>query len=257
MAKKPVKKKDGSMRLTGHLAELRSRLVVCIIAVVAVFLLALNKAEDIVLALTDLGSVYGYQYVFLAPQELLMQYIKIALVASVCLCTPLLMYEIWAFASPGLKKKENTLFISGMLSGLVCFIVGIIFAYKVMIPMMLYFLINVGKTTAIVASISIENYIGFLLTVFVIFGVVFEMPVLTVIMTSLGFLKPSWMKSAFRYIIVLIFFVAAVITPPDVVSQVLVAVSMIALYGVSILLCQLVYSRRKPDADSEEEEAEA
>ena len=243
------------MTLTGHLKELRHRLVICVICLVATSLAGLHFAPGLVERLTDIGRGYGYSYVFLAPQELLMQHFSISLLASVCITFPVLLYQIWAFVRPGLKKKENLVFVLAVTFGLLCFLVGVYFAYRIMLPFMLEFLIGVSAGTEIAASITVANYITFLLTMFMIFGIVFELPVLSVMLTQLGLVKVEWMKKGRRFVIVIIFFVAAVITPPDIVSQIMVAVPMIGLYELSVILCTILSKlKRKKKKEAEEEE---
>ena len=155
------------------------------------------------------------------------------------------------------------LFVLSILFGLVCFLVGIFFAYKIMLPFMLQFLIGIGADTDISASITVQNYISFLLTMFLIFGAVFELPVLSVVLTQLDLVKVAWMKKGRRVVIVLIFLMAAVITPPDVVSQIMVAIPMMILYEFSILLCsalkrfsRLFGGKKREDEEDKEEETE-
>lgn len=249
--------KEKNMTLSGHLRELRNRLIICLACLVLSFLVGLHFAPDIVTFLTDLGKVHGYTYVYIAPQELLMQYFSVALLVGVCITLPLILYHIWAFIQPGLKKNENVLFMSALIFGLICFVVGIIFAYKIMLPFMLYFLIDISKGSGITASISVQNYLTFLLTIFLIFGIVFELPVVSVLLTQMGLLKVKWMRKGRRFIIVLIFFVAAIITPPDIVSQIMVAIPMIGLYELSILISALLLRlRRKKGDESEPEETQ-
>ena len=243
------------MALSGHLRELRNRLVVCVICLVAVFLVCLYNAADIVKLLTDIGREYGYRYVYLSPQELLMEHFSVSLVAALCVALPLILYQVWAFIRPGLEKRENVFSVLAMVFGLVCFVGGVYFAYRLMLPFMLEFLIGIRVGTNIAASISVHNYISFLLTIFIIFGVVFELPVVSVLLTQLGLVKVEWMKKARKVIIVVIFFVAAVITPPDIVSQIMVAVPMLLLYELSILLCWVLMKFRRK-REPEEEEAE-
>ena len=137
----------------------------------------------------------------------------------------------------------------GMTFGTVFFVVGVLFAYFITVPFMLRFLISFSTDVAVTASISIQEYMSFLLMVFTIFGVIFELPVLSVILTALGVVKPSWLVKARRPMIVAIFFVAAIITPPDIVSQVMVAIPIIALYEFSILLSRLVYKAKGKKAE--------
>lgn len=243
------------MTLTGHLRELRNRLVVCIVCLLVSSLAGLHFAPELVEALTDIGKSYGYTYVFIAPQELLMQYFSIALLAGVCITFPMILYQIWAFVQPGLQKNENVLFLCAIFFGLLCFGAGIIFAYKIMLPFMLHFLIGISAGSEIVATISVQNYITFLLTIFMIFGIVFELPVISVLLTQMRLLKVEWMKKGRRVIIIVIFVVAALITPPDIISQVMVAIPMIGLYEISIVICSILMKfRKKKEADSEEAE---
>lgn len=177
-----------------------------------------------------------------------MVYFSIALLGAVILAFPVIAYEIFAFCSPGLRQKEKTMMLLGMIFGTVFFALGVLFAYLVTLPFMLHFLITFSTDVPIAASISIEEYVNFLLMVFTIFGVIFELPVLSVILTALGVVRPSWLVSARKVMIVAIFFVAAIITPPDIVSQIMVAIPIIALYEFSILLSRIVYKmKRKND----------
>ena len=131
---------------------------------------------------------------------------------------------------------------------------GIVFARLVSVPFMLRFLISFTGEVSVSASISIQQYISFLLTVFLIFGIVFEMPVVTVVLTALGILRAEWLAKGRKIMIVAIFFLAAVITPPDVISQILIAVPMLLLYEISIILCRIVGKKRKQAAEAAEEE---
>jgi len=249
-------KKGGSMPLTGHLRELRNRIVVCVLVLFGSFVVFVAFAEKLVKILTDMGTANGYQFVFIAPQELILQYFRVAFTASICVCLPLILYQIWAFARPGMTKSEDRAVLLSLIFGLGCFVVGVLFAYKVTIPIMLFFLINVGSKY-IVASISVESYISFVLSVFVIFGCVFEMPMITSLLARLGILKPEIMKKARKYAIVLIFLVAAIITPPDIFSQILVALPMILLYQISLLLVGVISKRVEAAKKKKEAEFDA
>jgi sec-independent protein translocase protein TatC len=249
--KKKKKHQEQSMTLAGHLRELRNRLVICMICLVVSSLAGLNYAPRLVELLTDMGKVYGYSYVYIAPQELLMQYFSIALLAGVCITFPVILYHIWAFVQPGLQKNENFLFLSAIFFGLLCFAAGIVFAYKIMLPFMLHFLIGISAGSEIRASISVQNYITFLMTIFMIFGIVFELPVISVLLTQLRLLKVEWMKKGRRVIIIIIFVVAALITPPDIVSQIMVAIPMVGLYELSIIICSILMKFRKKETETD------
>lgn len=247
-------KSEKNMSVTGHLRELRNRLVICLVCLVVSFLVGLHFAPDLVEFMTDIGKGYGYTYVYISPQELLMQYFSVAMLAGVCVTLPVILYHIWAFVQPGLRKNENALFLSALFFGLICFVIGILFAYKIMLPFMLHFLIDISAGSDITASISVQNYMGFLLTIFMIFGIVFELPVVSVLLTQMGLLKIEWMRKGTRVIIVVIFFVSAVITPPDIVSQIMVAIPMIGLYELSIVISAVLLKLKRKRKTVENEE---
>ena len=111
------KSDDGTMSVSGHLKELRSRIIICVVCLVASFLIGLHFASDIVNLLTDIGKKFGYTFVYISPQELLLQYFSVAMIAAVVITFPVIMYHVWAFIQPGLKKNENTLFLGALVSG--------------------------------------------------------------------------------------------------------------------------------------------
>ena len=252
----PTVDAEGNMTLSGHLREMRNRLIVVLVILVAGIVVCFSFAEPLVTLLTDIGEKYNYNFVYIKPQELLMVYFTISLIGGVVISLPVGAYEIYAFSSPGLKAKEKTLMLLGMTFGMLFFCIGVFFAYKVMMPFMLRFLIGFSDTVDISASISIEEYVSFLLLIFVIFGVIFELPVISVILTALGIIKPDWLIKARKVMIVIIFFIAAIITPPDIISQIMVAIPIVLLYELSILLSKVIYKMKKtkPDDDGEDED---
>ena len=243
---------DGSMSLSGHLRELRNRILVCVILLVVVFGICLSFAPQIVTLLTDMGKRFRYEYIYIAPQELFLVYMNVALVGAVVVCFPVLAYQIYAFCSPGLSAKERGYISGSLIAGGLFFLLGVAFAYFISLPFMLRFLIQFTFTgeVDVSASISIQQYVSFLLTVFVIFGLVFELPVVSVLLTGLGLVRAEWLVKGRKVMIVLIFVLAAIITPPDIVSQVMVALPMLALYEISIALSRVVGKAKTTSAEA-------
>ncbi len=231
---------DGSMSVSGHLRELRRRIAVCLLVLLAAFGACLSLAPRLVTLLTDMGARYDYVFVYLAPQELLMVYMNTALTAALVLCAPLLLYEAYAFCSPGLKSREKRCILGALAAGVLFFVLGAAFACFISLPFMLRFLIRFTGEVDVSASISIQQYVSFLMTVMLIFGLVFELPVVSVLLTALGVVRAEWLAKGRRPIIVLIFVLAAIITPPDVVSQIMVALPMLALFELSVQLSRAV-----------------
>ena len=256
--KKKAENPDGSMSLSGHLKELRNRIIVVVLLLLVAFTVCLSFAPNFITFLTNMGEAYNYVFVYIAPQELLLVYLNTALIGALVVCFPVVAYEVYAFCSPGMKKKERTFFIGSLFAGTAFFVLGVAFARFISLPFVLRFLIQFTGQVDVSASISIQQYIGFLLTIFVVFGLVFELPVVSVLLTGLGLIKASWLRKGRKIMIVIIFLMAAIITPPDVVSQIMVAIPMILLYELSIGLSSLVGKRReaKHNADSDEDEDE-
>ncbi len=242
------------MSLSGHLKELRNRIIVVVLLLFVAFTVCLSFAPNLITFLTDMGEKYNYVYVYIAPQELLLVYLNTALVGALVVCFPVVAYEVYAFCSPGLTKKEKSFFIASLFAGTLFFVLGVAFARYISLPFVLRFLIQFTGQVDVSASISIQQYIGFLLTIFVVFGLVFELPVISVLLTGLGLIRAEWLRKGRKVMIVVIFVMAAIITPPDVVSQVMVALPMILLYELSIALSSLVGKRRKAKDEDEDED---
>ena len=247
---------DGNMTLTGHLKELRNRLIVCAVVFVAAVVVTLAYADRLIDLLTAMGQGF-YTFVSIAPQEKLMQYFRVSLLAAVVVTVPVALYQVYAFAKPGLKKSETFFLKLVILLGLALFVVGVMFAYKLMMPFMLRFLsTGIEGAEYIQTTTSIESYVNLCLTMFIIFGCVFEMPLITIILSKMGIINPQLLKQVRGIAIVIIFFIAAVVTPPDIVSQCMVAGPMVLLYFISIFLSGIFYKPKKDDDDEEDDEDE-
>ena len=247
--KAEVMEDDGSMTLTGHLKELRNRLIICAVVFVVSVVITLMYADRLIDILTAMGQGY-YTFVSIAPQEKLMQYFRVSLLAAFVITVPVALYQIYAFAKPGLKKSETFFLKLVILLGLALFCVGVLFAYKLMMPFMLRFLsTGIEGADYIQTTTSIKSYVN--LCLFVIFGCVFEMPLVTIILSKMGIIYPELLKKVRGVAIVCIFLVAAVVTPPDIVSQCMVALPMVLLYFISIFLSGIFY---KPKSDAEDED---
>lgn len=254
LTKKAAVEPGGNMSLGGHMKELRNRLLVCALVFVVGTVYFIGIADQLVDMLTNMGMQYGYNYITTAPQEKLLQYFRVAIIAAVILTVPVAVYEIWSFAKPGLKKREYVFFGGTLIMGMVMFCVGVFFAYKVTLPFMLNFLITLEGADYITAAITIESYISFVLLIFIIFGCIFEIPLVTVILAKMGIASPELMTKGRGIAIVLCFFIAAVITPPDIVSQTMVAVPMVLLYQISIWLAKVFYKPRDDEEEEDEDE---
>jgi sec-independent protein translocase protein TatC len=244
------------MGLSDHLREFRNRLAVVLVIFIVALLASFSYSNEIFEGLKTLaGGLYQFQ--ILSPSEQFTQYIKLSLLVGLCVDSPFILYELFAFASPGLKPNEKKFLLFLLIAGFGFFILGAVFAFKIMLPFMLQFFANFNQSADIIMNVSIEKFITLCTSTMLTLGIVFEMPVLTLLLTQLGLLKPEWLTKSRRVMIVVIFFVAAVITPPDVVSQVMVAIPMLILYEISVFFSGFAYKQRlKRNPYLAEEEAE-
>lgn len=247
------------MGLSDHLREFRNRLAVVVIIFVIAMLVAFAFSSEIFAALKTLANGY-YDLQIISPSEQFTQYIKLSLIVGLCVDSPFILYELFAFASPGLKSNERKFLLFLLIAGFGFFVLGVMFAFKIMLPFMLRFFFEFNQDVTIAMNISLEKYITLCTSTMLTLGIVFEMPVLVLLLTQLGILKPDWLVKARRVMIVVVFFIAAVITPPDVVSQVMVAIPMLILYEISLVFSRIVYKQRlkkNPYLAEEEEERQA
>ncbi len=239
-----------SSSLLGHLVELRSRLLRALVGLVLVFLALLplaNRlyallAQPLIDKLPAGGKLIAIEVAspFFAP-------LKLAFFVAIVVAMPWLLYQAWAFVAPGLYRREKKMALPMLASALLLFYAGCGFAYFIVLPAVFGFLHKV--TPAGVAMMTdISQYLDFVLVVFLAFGASFELPVALVILVLLGWVTPAQLREWRGYAIVGIFVVAALITPPDVVSQLLLALPMIALYEAGIIAARAV-SRRKTIGD--------
>ena len=245
---------DGTMTVSEHLGELRKVVVTIVVTFLIVTLVSYYFAARFVKLCLDLAV--GYSFVQTGPAELLAQYVKMAIIVGLAAAVPVAIWQIYRFASPGLKRNESRVFLSVMLSGVFFFLVGAAFCVWIVLPFMLQFFLSLN-TIDVAGLYSVKEYMSYLYGVITAFGIIFEIPVLASILALIGVLKPELMVKGRRLVIVICFIVGAAITPTDVLSQLLVAVPMIVLYEVSILLVRLIAkarARRSPD-EAEQEEA--
>ena len=243
---------EGNMSLVGHLKEIRNRIALVAVALIVAFVVCFTFIKPFATKLLEMGQKYGFQYVYLSPSELLTSYFKLSLILAVVIISPLLLAQIWGFLAPALTKREKKAIGPAFAGGLVFFFIGAVFSYMIALPFMIRFLVNYSASDIIQASISVASYLDFMVGMLLTFGLVFELPMLAFVLSNLGIINPSILKKVRPYAIVLIFILAAIITPPDVVSQFMIAVPMIGLYELSIFISAFVTKRREARLAAEE-----
>lgn len=233
---------EKKLSILGHLGELRKRLIRSLIAVVIASILAFIFYQQILnILITPLPQ--DVNLTFIEVTEMLGTIMRVCLGGGIILAIPYLTYELVMFVSPALTRKEKRYVYLILPWIALMFAAGVVFAYFILVPRMIGFLLTFGSDIA-VPQIRIGNYISFVTRLLLVVGLVFEMPVLTTFLSRLGVLKPKWLADKRKAAIIIAFILAAIITPTiDPVNQCLVAIPLIALYEMSIWLAKLVHKR--------------
>ena len=249
---------DEPMTLMGHLNELRRRLFRIVIIVILGFVAFYGVAEQLYAYLSaplQAQLPAGSKLIYTSPAGAFFTYMKVALVASLFGTSPISFYQVWAFIAPGLYKEEKRAVIPLAFFSSIFFISGAAFCFFTVFPIAFKFFMGFATDT-IVPMISVEEYLGFALKLLIAFGVVFEMPLFAYFLSRFGILSPDFMRRQRRYAILLIFIVAAILTPPDVFSQCLMAIPMLLLYEVSIYVSAIAYKKKEHKAEAPEDESD-
>jgi sec-independent protein translocase protein TatC len=239
---------EKKLPLTTHLQELRKRLILSFIAVGGGFALCYAFAEKIfdILAAPLLKMMpTGGSLIFTSVAEAFFTYMKVAFISGLILASPFVLYQIWAFVAPGLYRNEKKYVVPFVLAGSFFFAIGILFAYTIALPIGFKFLL--GFATDFIKPLpSMKEYLSFSIKFLLAFGLVFEFPVVLVLLARIGVVDAKTLARQRKYAILLIFVFAAILTPPDIISQVIVALPMIGLYELSILLSKLFGKKSLP-----------
>ncbi len=242
--------------LISHLLELRDRLVRCLIAVAicaAPCLYFQNDIYDFVAQPIQAQMPAGAKLIATGVVSPFMAPFKLACVVGLLIAIPYVLWQIWGFVAPGLYKHEKKFAIPLVVSSVVLFYVGVAFAYEFVFPVMFqYFVQNAPKSTQVLPDIT--QYLDFVITMSLCFGIAFEVPVAVVLLVLTGIISVEKLKAARGYVLIGIFVVAALLTPPDAISQSIMAVPMYLLYEGGMLMARILMKMRleqqKEQADS-------
>lgn len=246
MREKPDASTDGELPLISHLLELRTRVLHIVIGIAVVFAPLSYFGKEIyaltaqpLMALLPAGATMIATEVaspFFAP-------LKLAGILAAATSMPWTLFQIWAFVAPGLYKNEQRLVVPLLVSSTLLFYAGMAFAYFLVLPTVFHFMVGIAPEGVAVMT-DINKYLDFVLAIFLAFGIAFETPVAIVLLVASGFVTPDQLRQHRQYVLVGCFVVAAVLTPPDVLSQLLLAVPSYLLYEVGIVAASMVRSRK-------------
>ena len=243
----PVADAPGGEELTlrDHLLALRRTIIVCLVAVGVAFIASFYFVIDPLMRwITAPIEARGVQVIYTAVSEALTTKLKVAVVTAIIIAFPVIVWQIWRFVKPALYPREQRSFRVFFFFALVLFLIGIVFCYASVFFLAIDFFMISGENLA-TPMLSLDKYINFLFGFLLPFGVAFMLPVFIYITTRVGLTTPEMLVGKRKFVILGIFIMAAILTPPDVVSQVMLGIPMLLLYEVGILVSRLVVKRER------------
>ena len=233
--------------LTEHLAELRTRLIRIVLAVIIGTVLSFTKANYLfeILKMPLLKVNPSLKLYFLSPAEPFFTAFKISFLAGFILVSPFVFYQIWKFIEPALYEHEKKLVFPFVIFTTLFFIIGCLFSFYFVLPVAIGFFINFGNIQLGAEAIfSVKEYVSFVLRMILAFGLTFELPVILSLLARLGLVTPEFLVKSRPYFIVIAFLIAAIITPtPDAISQLMLAIPLILFYEASIFMAKYLYPK--------------
>ena len=239
--------------LKPHIADLRKRLTISTITVVVMFFACFSFYEPILewmMAPVKHALPAGTSMIAVEIQETFFTAMKVAFFGGFIISLPVIFWQLWLFLAPGLYDHEKKLVVPFVFFATLMFLLGASFAYYIVVPIGFDFLIAFGNSVVSVLP-SIGKYVGFFTKLMIGFGIAFELPVITFFLAKIGLVNDQMLKDFFRYAVVLIFIISAILTPPDVISQVLMAAPLLILYGVSIYIAKVFNPAQKEEEEEE------
>jgi sec-independent protein translocase protein TatC len=266
--KKGEKSPEKEMSFWEHLEELRTHLIraviVLLLLAIVAFIMRRFIFDEILLAPKDPDFITYRAFCAIGkwlsidlcmgtvPMEIVniqmsgqfMTHVYVSLMAAVVVAVPYLLWEIWSFIRPALLPKEKKYSQGAVVYSTILFVIGMLFSYYLIVPLTINFFSSYQVSEAVTNTITLSSYISTVVSVTLACGVVFELPIIVYFLTKIGILTPAFMKKNRKYVLVILLTIAAVITPPDVFSQILVTIPLMGLYEFSLLVSARVYKKK-------------
>lgn len=245
----------GKLPFTGHLEELRKRLIVCFVSVGIGFAISYGFKEQLFQILTrPLIAVMAAddKLIFTGLPEAFFTYLKVAFLSGIMLSTPIILYEFWMFVAPGLYQKEKRFLLPIVFLSTLFFLGGSFFGYFVVFPFGFKFFLGFASET-IQPLPSMKEYLSFSAKLLLAFGLVFELPLVITFLSKMGLVTVDFLKKNRKYALLLFFVGAAILTPPDVVTQIMMALPLMILYEISIIGARIFGKKKSKESDKSDD----
>ncbi len=240
---------DEKQPFVSHLQELRQRIMICLVVIAVAFLITYYFREKVnVFLLLPFKKVMpaGSSFIFTGVTEAFITYFKIWILTAAAISSPVIVYQMWMFVSPGLYEKEKRYVYPLIIWGSFFFAAGVAFCYYVVIPNLYSFFVSFGSDM-IIPMPDLKEYVSLTLKLLVIFGFIFELPLIAYFLAKAGIINYRFLSKKRRYAVLAAFIISAVITPPDVISQILLALPLWGLFELSILIARFFGKKELPD----------
>lgn len=237
-------KNENAIPLSEHLAELRKRIIYCLVFFVLAMIIGFVFSGDVVNHLKNDPAAQELEWHVFGMSDALSVYMKVSLVFGLILSIPFFLYQIWAFVKPGLKETEQKVALRFIPAATLLFIIGISFGYYVLFPMVTHFMLAMTETLQAQEMFGITQYFSFMFSIVLPFGLLFELPIIVMFLTRLRIVNPIRLAKMRKLAYFVLVVVAITITPPEIISDFLVTIPLLLLYEFSIWLSKGIYKKQ-------------
>jgi len=234
---------EKDLTLIEHIDEIRKRLMTIVVFFVVAVVGSFFLAKPLINFLQYSEEAQSLPLNAFTITDPIMIYLKVIIFVAVVITSPVILYQLWGFVSPGLYETERKATLSYIPYTFFLFLGGVVFSYKVLLPYVMHFMTVLAKELGITQVIGINDYFNFLFQITIPFGIIFQLPIVLLFLTRLGMITPMMMVKVRKYAYFVLFVIAAFITPPDIFSHLMVTVPLFALYEISIMISKVGYRK--------------
>lgn len=238
-----TKTTENQLTIIEHIDELRKRLMVIVVFFVIALIGSFFIAKPLIHYLQYTEEAQSLTLNAFNVTDPIVIYLKVIVIVAAILISPVLLYQLWSFISPGLHETERRVTLSYIPFGFLLFLGGLAFSYFILFPYIMKFTMALSQELEITQTLGINQYFNFLIQITIPFGLIFQMPILTLFLTRLGIIEPTFLIRFRKFAFFILFIIAAIITPPDLFSHLLVTVPLFLLYEFSIIISRFGYRK--------------